>query len=89
MNSLAGVFTAKEESFDERNRSATPETDRSVRDGDKGGGDMDADEGSSDAAVRWLLFLLLPPFGPLFDPPLSPAELPFRTCREVGTTINF
>jgi hypothetical protein len=82
---------AVEESFDERNRSATPETDRSVRDGDKGGGDMDADEGSSDAAasVPWLLFLLLPPFGPLFDPPLSPAELPFRTCREVGTTINF
>jgi hypothetical protein len=66
-----------EESFDERNRSPTPDTgsDR------EGGGDANAEGRSSSSSVRWRLFLLLPPSLPLFVPPLSPAELPFRTRR--------
>lgn len=68
-----------EESFDERNRSPTPDTgsDR------EGGGDANAEGRSSTSSVRWRLFLLLPPSLPLFVPPLSPAELPFRTRRPI------
>jgi hypothetical protein len=74
----AGIHV--EESFDERNRSPTPETGSDCEERE-GGGDANADGRSSTASVRWRLVLLLPPSFPLFGPPLSPAELPFRTCR--------
>ena len=69
-----------EESFDERNRSPTPDTG-SGREGREGGGDENDEGRSSTSSVRWRLFLLLPPSLPLFVSPLSPAELPFRTSR--------
>jgi hypothetical protein len=74
----AGIHV--EESFDERNRSPTPETGSDCE-GREGGGDANADGRSSTASVRWHLVLLLPHSFPLFVPPLSPAELPFRTRR--------
>jgi hypothetical protein len=79
LRAAAGIDV--EESFDERNRSPTPETPGSDREGHEGGGDANADGRSSTASVRWRLFLLLPPSFPFFIPPLSPAELPFRTSR--------
>lgn len=80
LRAAAGIDV--EESFDERNRSPTPTPETgSDREGHEGGGVANADGRSSTASVRWRLFLLLPPSFPLFIPPLSPAELPFRTSR--------
>jgi hypothetical protein len=63
-----------EESFEDRNRSPSPGSEGG---GGEGGGEENSDESSSPLtssqaapSVRWRLFLLLPPFGPLFDPPL-------------------
>ena len=60
----AGIYV--EESFEERNRDPTPETDREGR---GGGGTANQDEGSSSESVQRRLSVLLPPFFPLFVPP--------------------
>lgn len=60
----AGIHV--EETFDERNRSPTPDTDGEGR---GGGGTTNQDESSSSESVQRRLSLLLPPFFPLFVPP--------------------
>ncbi len=65
----AGIHV--EESFEDRNRSPTPETGSDLE-GGGGGGDTNADEGSSSESVQWCLSLLLPPLLPSLRSPAFP-----------------
>ena len=87
-----------EETFDDRNRSPSPETGGSARDRGEGGGDKNSDENSDEssatssqaaASVRWRLFLLLPPLGPLFDPPLPQLNFLSVPAGKNGRRIIF